>query len=123
MVKADKYSKQIQVNGKGVLSFSNIENVCKHGKEQDINTVLEKVSYSMDKTQEKIDNMELGFELIGLDISDLNKKIDALKSVGASKKEIKKVIGKKTEQVKEYNGLISYLSYLDMIKDKLEDAK
>lgn len=119
----DKNNIEYKVNGKGVLSFANVDSICKHGKTEEINSVLDKVSYSQEKTQEKIEKMELGFELIGLDITDLNKKFDALKAIKASKKEIKKVVGTKMNEVKEYNGLLSYQSYLDMIQEKLEDAK
>ena len=115
--------KTFKSNGKGVLSYANIESVCKYGKTVEIDTVLGKVQYSMEQSIEKKEKMELGFELLGVDYTDLYKKYGALLSVKATNKQIKDILGKNVKQIKEYDGLLSYIGYLEMIENKLNEAK
>lgn len=109
-------------NGSGVLKYSNVESVCKNGTTEEVESVLLKAQYALEKTTEEVDLMVLGFDLLDIDYKTLSQNLKALKKVGATEKQIKKSVGVKTQQIKEYNSKTNYQNYLENIIEKLEKA-
>lgn len=116
---SEKYITQ----GKGFLSYSNLESLCKHGKKDELIQAESTVSYLIERSQEDLEKLEFGAELLGIDFVDLEKKLVALKEIGATKKQIKKVIGTDIEKIEKIASKRSELSYRTNMREKIREAQ
>lgn len=116
-------SEKYIISGKGFLSYANLESLCKHGKKDELVQAEKTVSYLIERSQEDLEKLELGAELLGIDFVDLEKKLVALKEIGATKKQIKKVIGTDLEKIEKIASKRSELSYRTNMREKIKDAQ
>lgn len=112
------------VSGEGFLSYTNIKSLCEHGTDEELKEAERKVSYLVEISQENLESLELGAELLEIDLENVEKKLKALKDIGATKKEVNKILGKDVaERVGKIISKRSELSYRTNMREKIREAQ